>query len=166
MIKIMRNFITKAVVVALPAFKLLINKNIVRKKIRIKKFNTNYSNIRTFLEGNVRISDLSVYIHGCGNVGISKTPHFQHAMFLVNAKGNSDMYVEYIQKFYPEEDLEDTINNFQATLGYVASNRDESMVLISSRLSELNEYSLVDGCHRASIMLALGETRINAAFCL
>ena len=163
-------------------------------KIVLEKFNTGYSEIWCIFQTKILIRNLIVSIHDkliIRDVAVEETPHSIFALELRNNFNISSsnlqisehnvgliVYKNYIENYYPDQNSEDACDAFVELFLSIKRDRRKSIsnVKILVQPSYSRSYGLhwkiIDGLHRAAILMALGENNIDAVihlkphFCL
>lgn len=152
-------------------------------------YNTRHSTIFTLYGRKVALEKLKTnIISNAGNsvVLVSNTPHYLCASeclkniqavkelgfinrsliyeyIVTNKLDNSIRYIEYIKKAHPETDEILTFTNFMYLIRVSLTKKYEFSVLVQRRLDKSGHYwLLIDGLHRASILLALNQINVAA----
>ena len=93
---------------------------------------------------------------------VIESPHYHHIrMLLDNEEKNENIYPSYLKKFYPNEDVTNTIRKFENL--YQKIKNDEFVVEILAQLpgKSNGKIRIVDGTHRLAILTALGVCKIK-----
>lgn len=131
--------------------------------ISFGNYDSRHTIFKTFMKIELPISDL-ISIDMSGNiVAMNDSSHFKQAILLKNSKSNyiSDEYAVEFRQRYPELHLEQEINIFRETFSFVIKNTDQQIILVRKYGVLNHKFEVIDGMHRAAILLVLGATRIK-----
>ncbi|CAN2245999.1 hypothetical protein MCEMZLE12_01325 [actinobacterium SCGC AAA044-D11] len=129
------------------------------------KFDARYKIYNTFTEIEIPISDLITFDESGNIIGIQDSTFFSQAKLLMNHKKLAicEDYSRELKTRYPEIDLKAEIETFLQTYLYVSNHILDQQILVRKREIFGAEFEVIDGMHRVSILLALGESKIRCA---
>lgn len=144
--------------------RMLASKKIINFRIKKGTYDTDYSLENTWCRFESQPEQCEVNIHGLGYVPISESPQYAYInKFNRNVEQESNSYEEYLRKYYPNENVEKSIINFEELLKKIKSDGFEREILAELPSKTSSKIRVVDGTHRLAILTALGVERIKFA---
>ena len=131
--------------------------------ISFGNYDSRHTIFKTFIKIELPISDL-ISKDMSGNIlSMKDSSHFKQAVFLIsdNCMNISDEYAKEFGQRYPELHLEQEISSFRETFNFVLKNTDKQEILVRKHGVLNHKFEVIDGMHRAAILLVLGTTRIK-----
>jgi hypothetical protein len=149
------------------ALQLLGSRKLIKKVFIVKRYDSRYKIFLSVFSGVTKLDSLVCFIHGVGFVPITQTPHYSYARSLaLNSNSDENYYSEYLKKYYPIENLENSLGNFRRTFLYVKEHPTQISILVSKMKFLGADVMVVDGVHRAAILAALDYTDVKCDICI
>ena len=124
---------------------------------KIKKVNISMGWGNALCTSEITVPLEKVYANLKSNTGLVKsnivdTPHFNYLSKTKNR--NNISYEDYIDRYFPEENLKEKIDNFNNLKTLVINSPENFILLVKKELVMFtnNEFKIIDGLHRASIL--------------
>lgn len=131
--------------------------------ISFGNYDSRHTIFKTYMKIELPISDLISKDISGNIVAMNDSSHFKQAILFKsgNSINISDEYAVEFRQRYPELHLEQEINSFRETFSFVIKNTDQQMILVRKYGVLNHKFEVIDGMHRAAILLVLGTTRIK-----
>jgi hypothetical protein len=148
---------------------LLFSNRLTERRLNIYKISTGYSNRLAIYECRVDIVNLFAMHAEQGPTPIKNMPHFQfisnffqyNESDFINPKIFDQSYMSYSKKYYPNYSYASSKQSF-INLIYVVKNNPQNIKIVVSKPALLdNRIIVVDGLHRVSILMYLGEKSVT-----
>ena len=149
------------------ALQLLGSRKLIKKVFIVKQHDSRYKIFLSVFSGVTKLDCLVCFIHGVGFVPIIQTPHYSYARSLAqNLNSDENSYSKYLKKYYPIENLQDSLGNFRRTFLYVKEHPTKISILVSKMKFFGADVMVIDGVHRAAILAALDYTDVKCDICI